>query len=234
MTKRTLLFLCSILFLSNGCGNPGLYRYLSPVDPKIPNVAAPVPGSAYSARWEYPVFKKNHSVVKIAEAHPLELPYLIAYSDPALEVAFRVPPFTYIKFIVENQGETPLEIDLFESHFTGAGGRIFRPVTEESFRKLYTSGAYSHYDYKVISAMYISKHAEISPQEKVQEMTKLSPGEKSVIPPGRAAFQIIPFEKFSEGSLIYRLKLPASLGSEPLEFHYKTIRVEGPLEKLPD
>lgn len=220
------------LFAALGCKNPGLYRYLSPSDPGSSNEAIPSTQTPYSSRWSWTIAKTPH-VIQVAETPPMELVYLINYAASREEISFRVPPFTYIKFIIENRSDTPLKVNLFQSRFSGAGERNFLPVDEKKFQKLYTSAAYSGYDYKAVSTMYTSKHSEFTAGKKPSEMKKTPPGEECIIEPGHSAFQIIPFQKFSEGSRIYTLYLPESLGLEPVEFHYKTIRLQGAPEKLP-
>ncbi len=252
-----VLFFSVCAFFVLSCGNPIIQRSLVPSNPSIKNTARNSGLYASESVWRYHISDADQLSIDIANVQYYEFEAISETEEPREKTGFRIPGLSYMKYIIQNDSNASITIDLFQIRFVDNIGNEYAPITKEEFTSLYTSEAYRFFRYDSMFAFYVTEmkrppqKIRLNPfrkkedsggeENKIPEKQwfyyyKFTPGATVVIPPRSRSFQIIPYPLFSEAARQLTIQIPGILSSDPkeIEFEYEIKRGENPLELNPE
>jgi len=207
MTRRAI-FLLTLLFFTDYCGNPALTRSISPSETRAEknkkSSIFDIFGTPKGNKVTETVFENDEIQIKIKFMNTVDLGWYISRQVIKEEDIIRLPGMTYIEYTVVNKSEKSRSINLYNLAFTDEWNNKYQPVTQAEYKKRYTSAAYSFINYNTFFSPYeTSKNSE---KEKDDKKNKTSI-ETNWEAPGNSTWrQVVPFDRLSERSRTYLLE----------------------------
>jgi len=215
-----LITLIGVILTGFGCGNPAIYRIYTP---GTENGQQQTTSSIAERRDEPLLLYKKGGIELYMKNVTIEDFQTIIKATDSESSDYRLPYFTYLKFIVKNSSGNTISAPFFNSYLADKQGNRYTPQTDADIEKHYTSIAYSNLDYNLLFSLYVT-----SPPRKGKGIytiiSRFPPGKDSFIPDTLSGEQIIPFKRTPEETRNFTLHLVLNGQNLEIPVDYHVIR----------